>query len=33
MVRRTIDKLLDWLCSRLGVCIRLDGNLMDAEDW
>ena len=32
MFRKAIDRLLDWLCCRLGVCVRLDGNLMDAED-
>ncbi len=31
MIRKLFDRFLDWLCCRLGVCIRLDGNLMDAE--
>ena len=32
MARKLIDRLCDWLCDRLGLCICLDGNLMDAED-
>ena len=27
-MRRIWDRLLDWLCDRLGVCIDLGGNLM-----
>lgn len=27
-MRSSLDRLLDWLCQRLGVCIRFDGNLM-----
>lgn len=35
-MRRWIDRLLDWLCERLGVCIDLGGNLMGpdgSEEW
>lgn len=29
-----IDRLLDWLCTRLGLCITFDGDLVapDAPD-
>lgn len=33
---RLLTKLLDWLCERLGVCIRFDGDLMapdGSEAW
>jgi hypothetical protein len=32
-MRKIIDRLCDWLCACLGLCICFDGNLMDAEDW
>lgn len=36
MIRRVVDRLLDWLCERLGLCIDLGGNLMGpdgSEPW
>lgn len=34
---RWVSRLLDWLCERLGLCIRFDGDLMapsgDEEWW
>jgi hypothetical protein len=32
MARKAIDKLLDWICARIGLRLCFDGNLMDAED-
>lgn len=36
-MRGWFERVLDWLCSRLGVCIRFDGDLMapsgDEEWW
>ena len=29
---RLIDRLLCWLCDRIGLRLCFDGNLMDAED-
>lgn len=28
MLRRLWDGLIDWLCSKVGLTIRLDGDLM-----
>ena len=36
MARKLIDRLCDWLCARIGLCICLDGNLMapdGTEEW
>lgn len=30
-MRRLLDRWLDWLCSRLGICIRFDGDLLTPE--
>lgn len=27
-MRRWIDRLLDWVCSRFDLCIRFDGDLL-----
>lgn len=27
-MRSLLDRWLDWLCQRLGLCIRFDGDLM-----
>ena len=35
-MRKLIDRLMDWLCARLGLCIDLGGNLMGpdgSEPW
>lgn len=35
-MKRWIDRVLDWVCERLGVCIRFDGDLMapdGSEPW
>lgn len=35
-MRKLLDRLLDWLCDHVGLCIKFDGNLMapdGTEDW
>lgn len=33
---RLLNRFLDWLCARIGLCITFDGNLMapdGTEEW
>lgn len=30
-MRSVIDRVLDWLCSRMGLCIDLSGDLMTPD--
>lgn len=31
MISRLVNRLADWLCSRLGILVRIDGDLMTPE--
>ena len=35
-MQRLIDRFLDWLCARVGLCLRFDGDLCapdGTEEW
>jgi len=35
-VKQWVDRFLDWLCDRMGLCLRFDGDLCAPsgdEDW